>query len=729
MSYKVYARHGGAVAASLDDITARVPALDLNVPQIEMGMSCQNGAASQGTILVPDPVANQDGSLYFPPHTLIRWTEDASGDELWLAQGRISGYTVGRPDYQPGDQNVEWSITVDDANRDLDGLAFTEAWVRPEETGTARLYALQAYTLNGTSSTRPTSGGDITYRPSTTITISSTHLAPDTETTLLPAKTYPADTEPRSVVDDCATTEGKVYGVVLHHVGGASHLCLLYVKETDHATYASTCKISEDIADWNPEDLTAPVFVPIYDQGPAQRVDGNANISGIVSRYGTDNAYVVQIDTTAADDNEYWNEAYQDGESETATQAIARANSILEYRTPYMETDAVSIDVLPEQAHLITAGMSIQIKSAPVNTANVSTAGTYVDRRIVSLQWRPRPDGLYHGILQLNRPRGAGLSAGSALPKSQLPAPSVVSPCPCIESFNRTVAADGGGLSDLNGQTWVIDSVSGDIYVNGTELVHDWAGNMHLPILTAMDNSRFELLFKARLEGPTPADPRGTLELRWQQNAGSTPLAHARIKIRARETGSNTELAADGNFTEGDGAGALSGDDFGTQVIYPYVSGGEDFMVHISVDGNTMNGSVWLASGSPPDAWGFTYNQVPACNYNNTNGSIDRLIIETTNTSSSEWHIDWIQVLAGMWCCANEPVAGQYVNDIIVGYGNGTAVYSVPSTAYTPGSLRVWVDGLEQTAAVTESDPTTGEFDLSFTPDDTELITASYQVA
>jgi hypothetical protein len=315
-------------------------------------------------------------------------------------------------------------------------------------------------------------------------------------------------------------------------------------------------------------------------------------------------------------------------------------------------------------------------------------------------------------------------------PTPIVPPPDIVSPCPCIETFNRVVAADGGGLSDLNGQTWVIDSVAGDIYVDGSELVHDWAGQMHLPILTAMPNSRFEMLVKARLEGPTPADPRGSLDFRWQGSTGS-PNALARLRIRARETGStNTELAADGTFYEANGVGALSGDDFGTQLIYPYVSGGEDFMIHLSVDGNTLNGSVWLASGSAPDDWGFTFNQIPADNYNNTNGSIDSLTIETTNTSSSEWHIDWIQILAGMWCCPTTPASGQYVNDIIVGYGDGsTTTFTAPTSAYTPGSLRVWVDGLEQTSAVTETDPTTGAFTFSFTPDATELITVSFQVA
>jgi hypothetical protein len=436
VSYKVYARHGGAAAAAQDDITDRVPAFDDNTPLIQMGMSCQTGSASQGSFIVPDPVGNQDASLYFPPHTQITWTEDASGDELWLARGRISSWSIGRPDYKPPAASVEWNVTVDDANVDLRGLAFTEDWVRPAETGVARLVALQAYTLNGASSTRPTSGGVISYRPSTTITISTSHLCPDSETVVMPAKTYQADTQPLDVISDCAETEGKVFGVVLHHVAGVSHDCLLYIKETDHSTYASACKISDVLADWDPDDLTAPVFEPIYDQGDAQRVDGNANISGIVSRYGPDDKAIVLLDATAGDNNEYWVEGVQDGRSVDPTQAAARAASIIAYRTPYAETDSVSIVALAEQIHLIVAGMSLQVKAAPINTANTSTIGTYVDRRIIILQWEPLPDGRYHGILQLNRPNrvpgGGALQPVSTSPK---PAPQ------CLPT-------DPGGIGD-----------------------------------------------------------------------------------------------------------------------------------------------------------------------------------------------------------------------------------------------------------------------------------------
>lgn len=748
MSYHVYARHGGAVGASQDDITDRVPAFDGNQPIIQMGMSCQTGSASQGTFIVPDPVGNEDASLYFPPHTQITWTEDASGDELWLAQGRISSWSIGRPDYKPGDSQVEWSFTVDDANVDLRGLAFTEDWVRPAETGVARLLALQAYTLNGSSSTRPTSGGVISYRPSTVITVSTSHLCPDSNTATMPAKTYQKDTQPLDVVTDCAETEGKVFGVVTHHTGGSSHACLLYIIDTDHATYASACKISDELSDWDPEDLVAPVFEPIYDQGDAKRIDGNANISGVVSRYGTNDQTVILLDADLGDDNEYWVDAVQDGQSVDATQAAAKAASVVAARSPYQETDYCSIVMLAEHVHLVEAGMSIQVKAAPVNTANTSTIGSYLNRRIVVCQKEPLPDGRYHVILQLNRPNRRPGSGGS-LPASQLPAPDLVSPCPCVEPFTRTVAADELGLSPMGNRDWVIDSVSGGtVSVNGTQAVFDFSAETttemietHLPI-NAVASSRFEVLALIRTDRNAAGPGTGLgqwLYLGLSNGSPSFPFLPGVVPSRAifylesTRVGGNIAIKSDMTFRQDGSSGSEHGT-LPTIVSYPESGPGDLFWIRFRVTGNTAQIRGWLDSDVEPITWDDSFIQVPTQNYELGSGTNTELILVASGGGQGGsytqliWYVDYIEVISGIWCCASSPQSGQFITDQNIGYGNGTDTYLVYD-AYVPGSLRVWVDGLEQTPAVTESDPTTGEFTFSFTPDDTEQIVVSYQVA
>jgi len=415
---KIYFRHGGTLAAATEEITDLVPYFEGTTPLIELGMSFQNGGASQGQFVRNPVVAFGTPGGVIAPHSVITWTEDASGDELWLARGRVSGEEEGRG-IAAAEDIVEHVVTVDDGNIDLRGLAFTEDWVRPAETDTDRLYALDAYILSGNSSTSPT------LRFSTDVTISDVHLAPDTNTVTMPAKTYPAGTQPTEVIGECATAAAKVYGVVIHHTGGTSHLCLLYILENDHATYASTVKVSDQIANWDPTDLTAPVLEPKWDQGKGLVFGGQAAISGLVSRYGPTDQFVYVNDTTREDEYEHWIDSYSDSDAQSLTEATNRATAILNYRAPGDFTYRMSLLMLPEQIHLIAAGMSIQVDTAVV--LGGTYRGTYEDVRIVQLSWEPSPDGRYWAHLQLNRAlRSQAPSPGKAQPAATTPTPAPV---------------------------------------------------------------------------------------------------------------------------------------------------------------------------------------------------------------------------------------------------------------------------------------------------------------
>lgn len=419
MTSKLYARRGGGEIVALTDITPITPYFDDHASLIELGVSCQNGAASQGRFTVIDPDSQLDNvpsGGYLPSHTLIRWTEDASGDEYWLAVGRISGAETGRGDVVAGDY-IQHDQTVDDANVDLRGLAFTEDWVRPEETDTDRLYALYAYILNAGSSTSPT------FRYSTDVVIAADHLAPDTNTVTMPAKTYPAGTQPQEVVDDCASSAGKGgFGVVIHHLAGSSHLCLFYTLSTDNTTYASPVKISDKVANWDPDDLTAPVFEPHWIQGKGLIANGQTSISGLVSRYGPNVDQFLYVNDPAQEvSTEIWIDSYADSDSVDAPQATGRAISIRDYRSAGDFTYRVSVVVRPEQTHLLTAGMSLEIDTAVI-LGNLYR-GTYVAQRIVACSWEPREDGRYWAHLQLNRGvRNFPPSSGKAQPAATSPA-------------------------------------------------------------------------------------------------------------------------------------------------------------------------------------------------------------------------------------------------------------------------------------------------------------------
>lgn len=416
MASKLYVRDGGIEAANQVDINDMAPYFEGTTPLIELGMSFQNGGASQGSfVTAPTDVYGTPGGI-MGPHAQVTWTEDASGDELWLARGRTSGEEEGRG-IALAEDIVEHVVTVDDGNVDLRGLAFTEDWVRPAETDTDRLYALDAYILSGASSTSPT------LRFSTDITISDAHLAPDSNTVDMPAKTYAAGTQPPEVIGECSTASGKVYGVVIHHIGGSSHLCLEYILESDHSTYASTVKVSDQIANWDPDDLTAPVLQPIWDQGKGLVFGGQAAISGLVSRYGPTDQFIYVNNTTREDQYEHWIDSYSDSDAQNLTEATARATAILNYRAPGDFTYRFSLLMLAEQIHLIAAGMSIQVDTAVV--LGGTYRGSYEDVRIVGLSWEPVPDGRYFAHLQLNRAlRNGPASQGKGQAAATTPKPA-----------------------------------------------------------------------------------------------------------------------------------------------------------------------------------------------------------------------------------------------------------------------------------------------------------------
>lgn len=428
MTSRLYVQKRGPSGGTDIEFTAftgrkGTPFFDGNTPLVQLGMRYEEGEASQGTFLVTDPTAEMaaaDFSFNLPAHALVTWTEDDPGSEIWLSRGRIAGSDSGRGGVIVVDDEKEHEVVVDDCNVDLRGQAFTSSWVRPAETDYQRLVALQAYTLNGASSTA-------TYhRDTCDITISSTHLAPNTATVNMPAKKYLPGTQPADVIRDCAEMAAKFYGVVIHHTGG-SHLCLLYILSDNHSTYSTAAKISDDVADWDPEDLTAPVWEPHWEMGKATIGDGQTLLSGLVTTYGPETA-VFNRYALNEESYDYWVEAYSDGKSTTSSQASTRGAALLDTRKLSHLSHRVSVIALPDQVDLLAAGMSIQIK------ASAAMGGAYLDtwqtRRIAELQWEPRTDGRYWAHMHLDRPV-----------RSRQPSGGAIGPLPPVQSEPATATS------------------------------------------------------------------------------------------------------------------------------------------------------------------------------------------------------------------------------------------------------------------------------------------------
>jgi hypothetical protein len=288
MTSRVSVIQGGDAGADVETFDESAVIFDKGEPKISAGMRYANGEASQGTFLITDDSAGRDEWAKIRGNCAFTWTEDASGCPIWLSRGRIKQVAYGRGVQRAGFA-IEATATVDDANADLRQLPFTENWVRPEETDTERIYALQPYILNGFDSTSPN------IRGTTDITITDSHLAPDTHTITMPAKTYPIGTMPQEVIDDCASTAGKVYGVVIHH-GPAADTGAVAMGWSDipigsssapHWVFAGTLQKSVTVAG----SSGVPVVEDTFAQNSASGADPVSNFA--VGAGLTDRAFVV----------------------------------------------------------------------------------------------------------------------------------------------------------------------------------------------------------------------------------------------------------------------------------------------------------------------------------------------------------------------------------------------------------------------------------------------------
>lgn len=454
MAQKLYIRRGGGASTETEVTNLAVrkgaPIFEGDVPMIDMGRAARDGEASQGTFRLLDPDAEIHSTTYrLSPHALVTWTEDASGDELWLARSRIAPLASGRRAINVGGDEVEWEVTANDNNIDLRLQPFTEPWVRPAETDTARLIALQAYTLNGSSSTAAHS------RSSSNITCSTSHLMTTAFDRTMPAYTYPVGTEPQQVMADCAERSGKTYAVVIHHTGG-SHECLLYVGALDHATYVTDVKVSDKIADWDPGHATAPVFEPIWDRGKGTLTENDEVWSGVIVIYGGTNGNPQSVfvhDPADEAPYEYAVGVVQaDDKINTEDEATNLADQIFTaHRAPGHRTHRFSILMRASQHHLITAGMSMQVKSAVI--AGGADLGTYVWRRITELRWEPHPDPDYlWARIDLEKPlrrRGSSVQPTATTPKPpDTGSPGTPPIAPTVDyawNFETDLYEDGGG--------------------------------------------------------------------------------------------------------------------------------------------------------------------------------------------------------------------------------------------------------------------------------------------
>lgn len=400
----------------------------VRLPGTTLVSAAYNGEPGTGSVTVDDEAA----ALTFPALKIVRWTEDASGATKHLYRGRLIRKALSRGGFV-ADDSRQYLLDVSDSNWDLHRLRVHQ-WVRPEETGRARVVALGAYILNGSSSTVT----NARKRPSTVIDV--TTYVPNTNTITMPARTYDA-TDPWSVIDDCARAEGKRFFVFINDAGAM----FLWYDDPISTSYASTLSIT-DVA---PDLVTE--FPPAPDGSPGEE-DGAELLSGagLVDSTGTAyNEFRSGIETAHDVAEET---IYDDGAG--LVDATNRLTALLDDRELEELRYSCAVQLPDDKAHLIKAGMTISFRWA---AAGVTSPVTLRVARCAPELIEP---DLYLLHLELGFPKkiagriqdhGRGVIVGSQN-----------GPCVphCNETFTRTVAS-GLGMSEFC-PVWQQDTITAD---------------------------------------------------------------------------------------------------------------------------------------------------------------------------------------------------------------------------------------------------------------------------
>lgn len=125
-----------------------------------------------------------------------------------------------------------------------------------------------------------------------------------------------------------------------------------------------------------------------------------------------------------------------------------------------------------------------------------------------------------------------------------------------------------------------------------------------------------------------------------------------------------------------------------------------------------------IARGTPPDApsaW---------AGYKAVTAAVSTTISGTVSGSGGHLGSGGVTVALLGAASSNPPVSGQWVplETVVMSGANGTTAFP-----FADGSLKVYVDLLDQTGAITAQDGAAGTFTLGFTPKTGELVQVSYQ--
>ena len=318
---------------------------------------------------------------------IVEVWEDASGTPVCMYHGRVANKSLGMgaAHWNPA---MRWTIQTEDYNVELSGIMVHDA-ERPEETDDERFEAMRIAFLNGAASTHADA------RQSTEL--GNTYIgSTPADAQVMDAEHY-ENTDPGDVFNQIAELTGRNFWVYLNDDGTGE---LVYMSRSD-MTILSDIEITDDDILADGVDLFAAYKGPQAGDHAGQGVlTGGAIVYEDGSRYEDHNI------GGAAATYDKWEETFQNDLVTTDVNAQRFLNKTITGNDE-SNTYFATIDMRPEDAHRIRAGMMVPLTRVRANKNNDAEARAVT---VTHEPVKPNADGesWYRVTMELGRPHLVG---------------------------------------------------------------------------------------------------------------------------------------------------------------------------------------------------------------------------------------------------------------------------------------------------------------------------------
>jgi hypothetical protein len=657
------------------------------------------GEVSFAGVTIEDPAGTLDFKAWQPCY----FEETACTGRTRIWTGFVASRSISRGKYRNGAGRI-WDMTLVDQNAVFSLLPITgNTFNRPAETDIARLAFVTGSTNlpdtligeNGKANftDNPVSFGEADYRHQ-----------------------FPLD-----MFTSVAGTAGKDFYAYFDHTAGETSL---FYDLNAVTLSTSTLRISNVAADYDGTTTFAPLKDAVLTRS------GEDVYSNIDYQYR--GGFVVDEDAQTISDFIKRGAIYSTDRVGRRETAVALAQAFLDAHDEETDELAVSVRLPKAKVNLIEQGMGLDVKFSHLP----GYSADFVETKIISRNVRQYDDEWYDLDLVCSlKPLLAGPGGGDPGDFPQLT-------CDSGTGTLVQVGATAYNVSDLVsptlsstptvGNTLVLFMTFQDAANNTSYVPSGWTAATPMASdndveIGSTDGRGVRLFYRTVLSGD------GTS---WQFDADTGGTRYTTASI-AEFTGPLEAISSDTEeqtADQGGGVGATFEVPCGS--VTP-TAGTPMVAIAAGVAGDQQAGIVsalspiWNVGTALTDVEGADINVAAWAYLQDASPSGAAVTMEWSNDHDAGLIHGTGGVIALFQCSGSTddpPAPGQWVlgETPTPTTGGGNRVFFT-AHPYADGSLRVWVDDIDQTAAVTESDPETGEFTLAFDPTSTETIRVDYQ--